>query len=279
MSSTLRTQFINHLTLHRRSPKTKEAYISAVYGLARHYMTSPDKLSDKQIQDYLRYLIEKRKLAWSTCNVVFSGLICFYKNVLNRDKTVFSIPPRPRSKKIPMVLSVEEVQRLLNAAPNLKHRALLMITYSAGLRVAEAVSLKLHHIESDSSRMMIRIENGKGQKDRYTILSPKVLKVLKEYWKEYRPKEWLFFGSNINKPMPIGTARKIYYNAKKKAGITKGRGIHTLRHCFASHMLWNGEDIYTIKRLLGHSSIKTTYKYLHVTRQQIAAVISPLDML
>lgn len=279
MSSPLRTQFINHLTLHRRSPKTKEAYVSAVYGLSRHYMASPDKLSDQQIQDYLRYLIEKRKLAWSTCNVVFSGLICFYKNVLNRDKTVFSIPPRPRSKKIPMVLSVEEVGRLLNATSNLKHRALLMITYSAGLRVSEVVRLKLHHIESDPSRMMIRIENGKGQKDRYTILSQKVLKVLKEYWKEYRPKEWLFFGSNINKPMPIGTAQKIYYNAKKKAGITKGRGIHTLRHCFASHMLWNGEDIYTIKRLLGHSSIKTTYKYLHVTRQQIAAVISPLDML
>jgi len=279
MDTPLRTQFINHLTLQRRSPKTKEAYIGAVYGLAKYYMISPDKLSDNQIQDYLRYLIEKRKLAWSTCNVVFSGLICFYKNVLNRNKTVFSIPPRARSKKIPMVLSVEEVGHLLNSVSNLKHRALLMITYSAGLRVNEVVSLKLHHIESDSSRMMIRIENGKGQKDRYTILSTKVLKVLKEYWEEYRPKEWLFFGSNINKPMPVGTAQKIYYNAKKKAGNTKGRGIHTLRHCFASHMLWNGEDIYTIKRFLGHSSIKTTYKYLHVTRQQIAAVVSPLDML
>jgi len=279
MDSPLRTQFINYLTLQRYSPKTKDAYISAVYGLARHYIISPDKLSDKQIQDYLRYLIEKRKLAWSTCNVVFSGLICFYQNVLNRDKTVFSIPPRPRSKKIPMVLSVEEVQCLLNSVSNLKHRALLMVAYSAGLRVSELVSLKVHHIESDSSRMMIRIENGKGQKDRYTILSTKVLKVLKEYWKEYRPKEWMFFGNDINKPMPIGTAQKIYYNAKKKAGITKGRGIHTLRHCFASHMLWNGENVYTIKRLLGHSSIKTTYKYLHVTRQQIEAVISPLDML
>ena len=115
MDSPLRTQFINYLTLQRYSPKTKDAYISAVYGLARHYIISPDKLSDKQIQDYLRYLIEKRKLAWSTCNVVFSGLICFYQNVLNRDKTVFSIPPRPRSKKIPMVLSVEEVQCLLNS--------------------------------------------------------------------------------------------------------------------------------------------------------------------
>ena len=225
MSSTLRTQFINHLTLHRRSPKTKEAYISAVYGLARHYMTSPDKLFDKQIQDYLRYLIEKRKLAWSTCNVIFSGLICFYKNILNRNKTVFSIPQRPRSKKIPMVLSVEEVRRLLNAVSNFKHRALLMVAYSAGLRVAEVVSLKLHHIESDPSRMMIRIENGKGQKDRYTILSPKVLKVLKEYWKEYRPKEWLFFGSNINKPMLIGTAQKIYYNAKKRPASQKAGGF------------------------------------------------------
>lgn len=278
MSSHLRTQFLNHLTLQRRSPKTKEAYVSAVYGLAGHYMTAPDKLSDKQIQDYLRYLIEKRKLAWSSCNVVFSGLICFYKNVLKRDKTAFSIPPRPRSKKIPMILSVEEVQNLLHSVSNLKHRALLLAVYSAGLRVGEAVRLKPHHIESHPSRMMIRIENGKGRKDRYTILSPKFLKVLKEYWKEYRPKEWLFFGSDLHKPMPESTAQRIYYNAKKKAGITNGRGIHTLRHCFASHLLWQGEDIYTIKRLLGHSSIKTTYKYFHVTPQQIAAVISPLDM-
>jgi len=141
------------------------------------------------------------------------------------------------------------------------------------------VRLKPHHIESDPSRMMIRIENGKGGKDRYTILSPKFLKLLKEYWIEYRPKEWLFFGKNINKPMPTGTAQRIYYNAKKKAGITKGRGIHTLRHCFASHLLWSGQDIHVIKRLLGHGSIKTTFKYFHVTKEQLSKVVSPLDNL
>ena len=178
-----------------------------------------------------------------------------------------------------MILSIEEVQCLLSSVTNLKHHALLLAVYSAGLRVGEVVRLKSHHIESDPTRMLIRVEDGKGRKDRYTVLSQKLLEVLGKYWKEYRPKEWLFFGNDLHKPMPESTAQRIYYNAKKKAGITKGRGIHTLRHCFASHLLWNGEDIYTIKRLLGHTSIKTTYQYLPVTQNQLAAVTSPLDTL
>ncbi len=277
--SELRERFINYMTVRRLAPRTKEAYTNAVHGLSKYYMKSPDQLCNQQIHDYLRYLIEDRKLAWSSCNVVFSGLDCFYSNVLKWEKTQFSIPSRPRSKKIPMILSHEEVAHLLGSVGNLKHHALLMAIYSAGLRVSEAVVLQPVHIESAPTRMMVRVDQGKGRKDRYTLLSQKFLKLLKEYWQEYQPGEWIFFGSNKNKPMPVTTAQRIYYHAKKKAGITKGRGIHTLRHCFASHLLWQGTDIYKIKRLLGHSSIKTTYKYLHVNSEQLAKVKSPLDTL
>ena len=278
MSSQLREEFTNHLILQRYSPKTREAYINAVSGLSLYHMKSPDMLSNDEIQEYLRYLIEVKELAWSSCNVVFSGLNYFYKNIVKWDETRFTIPRRPRIKKIPMILSIEETDLLINVPSNLKHRALLKTVYSAGLRVSEVVRLKPHHIESDPSRMMIRIEQGKGQKDRYTVLSRELLLTLKEYYQECRPWKWLFQGRNHGDPMAVGTAQKIYHDAKKKAGIKKGRGIHTLRHCFASHLLWKGESIYTIKKMLGHSSIKTTVRYLHVTQEQIHAVISPLDM-
>lgn len=176
-----------------------------------------------------------------------------------------------------MILSIEEVDRLINAASNLKHRALLKTVYSAGLRGGEVVRLKPHHIESDPTRMMIRVEQGKGRKDRYTVLSKELLLTLRKYYQECRPWKWLFQGSNHGNPMALSTAQKIYHEAKKKAGIKKNSGINTLRHCFASHLLWAGEDIYTIKKMLGHSSIKTTIRYLHVTQEQIHAVTSPLD--
>jgi site-specific recombinase XerD len=278
MSSQLREEFTNFLILQRYSLKTQEAYLNAVIGLSRYHMKSPDKLSNNEIQEYLRYLIKEKKLAWSTCNVVFSGLKCFYKIIVRWDETHFFIPRRPRIKKIPMVLSIKEVDRLINTPSNLKHRALLKTVYSAGLRVGEVVRLKPHHIESDPTRMMIRVEQGKGRKDRYTILSKELLLTLREYYQECRPWKWLFQGRNHGEPMSQGTAQRIYHDAKKKTGIKRGRGIHTLRHCFASHLLWAGEDIYTIQRLLGHSSIKTTVRYLHVTQEQIHAVVSPLDM-
>ncbi len=279
MTLSLREQFTNHLIFKRYSPKTNEAYIGAVYRLTRHYMKSPDQISDNDIQRYLTSLLKEEKLAWSTCNVIFSGLVCFYSHFLKRTKTGYCIPPRPRIKKIPMVLSCEEVENLLGPISNLKHYALLLTIYSAGLRVSEAVNLRPVHIESDPSRMMIRVEQGKGRKDRYTILSNKLVAVLRDYWVKYQPVEWVFFGQDRSKPMPIGTAQRIYYNAKNKSGTTKGRGIHTLRHCFASHLMWKGTDVHTIKKLLGHTSIKTTYTYLHVNQAQIDKVVSPLELL
>jgi site-specific recombinase XerD len=272
----LRNAFEKHLILQRYSPKTNEAYLHAVKGLAYFFNQSPDKLTDEQIQDYLRYLIEDRKYAWSTCNVTFCGIKCFYDNVLHRS-TELMIPPRPRQKRLPTILSQNEVSKLLNTCTNLKHKALLLTVYSAGLRVSEVVSLQAVHIER--SRRMIRVEQGKGKKDRYTILSGKLLVELENYWREYHPGDWLFFGKDKKKHMPVSTAQQIYYTAKRRAGITKGRGIHTLRHCFATHLMEQGVQPYVIKRMMGHKALATTAGYIHVSNQFLSTVKSPLDNL
>ncbi len=271
----LRRKFENHLILRRYSPKTSTAYINAVKSLAEYYRRSPDRLSDDQVQDYLLYLLKEKRLSWNTCNVHFSGIKYFYTSILQRDINL-SLPPRPRIKKICLALSKEEVRKLIFSCTNLKHRALLLTVYSAGLRVSEVVKLEPSHIER--SRKMLRAEQGKGKKDRYTLLSNQLLNTLEEYWREYRPDKYLFFGKTKSRPMPIETAQQIYYNAKKKAGIKRGKGIHTLRHCFATHLLEHGTSTIEIKRLMGHSSIRTTAKYLHVTNETISKIISPLDM-
>jgi site-specific recombinase XerD len=235
------------------------------------------ELTNDQIQDFLHYNIQERQLSWSSCNVLFCGLKKYYRDFLDRSDKEFSIPPRPRVKQLPMLLSRDEVTRILTTKSNIKHRALLTTVYGSGLRVSEVVRLRPEHIESD--RMMIRVEQGKGRKDRYTVLSQNCLDLLREYWRICQPGEWLFFGRDKTKPMSIGTAQHIYYQAKKKAGVTKGRGIHTLRHCFASHLLEDGAELYVIKRWLGHTSIKTTCTYLHLSPDYLAKITSPLDLL
>lgn len=275
--SKLRQDFINYMTLRRFSENTVRAYVQAVRGLAVFYQRPPDQLTPEQVQAYLLHLLNERKLAWSSCNIAAAALCSFYTNVLHRQHTEFDIPSRPRQRRLPSVHSEEEVWRLLNSVANLKHRALLMTIYGGGLRVSEAVHLKPHHVESQ--RMLIRIEQGKGGKDRSTILPQRLLDELRQYWRVYRPDPWLFSGQNPEKPMTRSSAHRIYHQAKKAAGITTGRGIHTLRHCFATHLLDQGTDIYTIKEMLGHSSVKTTTKYIHISQQRIASVKSPLDTL
>jgi len=269
--------FTNYLYLQRVAKKTRLAYLQAVKGLTRYCKQPADQLTNDQIQAYLLYCIKERKLAWATCNVIFSGLKRYYHGFLGRDDTGFSIPPRPRSHQLPMLLSRDEVSRILNAPDNLKHRALLGIIYGSGLRVSEAVRLRAEHI--DSKRMLVRVEQSKGRKDRYTILSKSCLEMLRDYWRTYQPRTWLFFAKDKNKPMPAETAQKVYTLAKHKAGVTRGRGIHTLRHCFASHALEQGVQLFIIKRWLGHTSIKTTCLYLHASPEMLLNVSSPLDSL
>jgi len=276
MKGNTQKSFANFLCLHRVALKTKQAYLHAVADLSAFHQKPADILNNDEIQDYLIYCIQDRQLSWSSCNVLFCGLKKYYQGFLGRDDSQFSLPPRPRVKKLPMLLSREEVGLLLQASASLKHRALLTTIYGSGLRVSEAVSLRPEHIES--KRMMLRIEQGKGRKDRYTILSRTCLELLRQYWREYQPGRWLFFGCDKNRPMPVESAQKIYYRAKEKAGIARGKGIHTLRHCFASHALEQGIQLFVLKRWLGHTSIKTTCVYLHTTEEHWSRLVSPLDM-
>jgi len=218
MASELRNRFNEFLILHRKAPKTRKAYLWAVSALAAYYRRSPDRLDAGEIQGYLRYLIEEKKLAWSTCNVALSALVCFYRDFLKRDEIWLSIPRRTRERRLPTILSVEEVRRLLAAvADNPKRHALLMTAYCAGLRVSEVVRLKPGDIESSPSRMLIRVEQGKGKKDRYTILTSDCLATLRNYYKSCRPTgAWLFPGREAGHWLSISTAQKIYDAAKKK---------------------------------------------------------------
>lgn len=215
MSSKLKTQFINHMILHRYSKHTIRNYVRVISDLAKFHNKSPDQLNNEQIQEYLLYLLKVRKLGWGTCNNYYAGLACLYKQVLKRGKTTFTLPPRPRIKKLPHILSVEEVKRLFESAVNLKHRVLLKTIYSAGLRTGEAIRLEPRHIESDSSRMMIRVEQAKGRKDRYTLLSKHLLDELRVYWQKYKPAKWLFSGSH-GRHLSYAGARLAYVKAKKK---------------------------------------------------------------
>jgi len=273
----LRAQMIRDMQLQRLAPKTQKAYVAAVAGLAKFYQCSPDRLRPEQIRTYLHHLLVERRLAWSSCNQAAAGLKFFYTKTLNWDVLHLDLPPRTGRSQLPRVLSIEELQRLFTQAKNPRHRVLLMTTYAAGLRVSEVVRLKLTDIESD--RMLIRIEQGKGRKDRYSLLSTRLLTELRAYWQLYRPAPWLFTGRDPHTPLPIGTAQKIYYHAKRRAEITHGQGIHTLRHCFATHLLEAGVDVRTIQMLLGHRSLDTTTRYLRITRQHLATLRSPFDLL
>jgi integrase/recombinase XerD len=275
MASELKKKFENYLIVQRKAPKTQQAYLSFVKGIANYFNRSPDQLTSEQIQDYLAHLITERKLSWKTCNVAFCALQCFYVRFLKRGTLEVNIPPRPRQRKLPKIFSKAEVANLMENAKDLRHRALLMMVYGSGLRVSEVVKLKSEHI--DSERMLVRVEQSKGRKDRYTLLSHKALEVLRIYFKYYKPTTYLFVGQEKSKPMPIATAQRMYTYAKQKAGLTTGQGIHTLRHCFATHLLMHGVDIQLIKEFLGHNQLETTLVYLHMVPDRIAKVKSPLD--
>lgn len=217
MGSTIREKFVEHMDFFGLSKQTQRGYISGVRCLANHYNLSPEKLTDDQVRAYFRHLLLKRKLAWSSCKTYLAGITYFYRHICNREvDDRFGLPPRPRSRKLPAVLSMEEVSRLLSCIDNLKHRVLLKTIYSAGLRVGEAIRLKPEHIESDPSRMVIRVEQGKGRKDRFTILSEKLLTELRAYWRKYSPEHWLFPGQKPNSHISSVAISKILYAAKKK---------------------------------------------------------------
>ena len=203
----LRQSMINDMKLREFSIRTQQSYVDAVAGLAKFYNKSPDRLNEEKVQAYLLHLMEERKLSWSSCNVAISGIRFFYGQTLGNDSMCLAIPPRKKITRLPEILSTEELGHLFACASNLKHRMLLMATYAGGLRVSEVVRLKVTDIHSE--RMMIRVEQGKGRKDRYTILSKRLINELRFYWKMYRPPVWLFPSKDPNKPIHIATAQSV----------------------------------------------------------------------
>jgi integrase/recombinase XerD len=273
----LREQLIRELQLRRYSPSTQKHYVSAVRGLAAYYRLAPDRLSPQQVQDYLLYLMQERQLEWNSVNGIVSGLKFFYGQTIKRPDIVLSIPQRRTPRRLPEIFSSLELQRLFVAARSSRERVLLMTTYAAGLRIGEVVRLQIRDI--DGQRRMLRVRSGKRDKDRYTLLSPRLLQELRAYWRIERPPLWLFPRHDPQQHFSIYTARRIFERAKRQAGITKGGSIHILRHSFATHLLEAGVDLRTIQLLLGHSSIRSTAWYLHLTRKTLDATQSPLDLL
>jgi site-specific recombinase XerD len=224
----LRQQMENDMVLRGMAVRTRQSYLEAVWGLAKFYRRSPDAISVEEVQSYLLHLLRERGLSYSTCNLVTNGLRFFYRITLGQSETEFCLPRPKVPQRLPEILSREEIEQLFAVTTNLKHRVLLMTTYSAGLRVSEVARLKV--CDMDSQRMTLRVDQGKGAKDRYTLLSKRLLSELRRYWQAYRPREWLFPLRDGRGPIDPRSAQKIYYHAKEKAGIRKRCGIHGLRH-------------------------------------------------
>jgi integrase/recombinase XerD len=273
----LRDRMIRELQLRRYAPTTQKAYLEAVVGLTKHFGIAPDQLTPHQVQDYLLYLMTERHLQWNTVNTIASGLTFFFTQTVHRPEIALAMPMRRTPRTLPEILSAAELEALFAATADRQHRALLMTTYAGGFRVSEVVRLRPADI--DSQRMMIRVIRGKRARDRYTLLSPRLLEEVRAYWQAFRPTTWLFPGRHPDRPFNDDKARAVFNQAKAQAGIRKAGSIHVLRHCFATHRLEAGVDLRTIQILMGHSSITPTAWYLHLTRKTLERTRSPLDLL
>jgi integrase/recombinase XerD len=276
--SALRKRMEADMLLRGLALRTRQTCIESVAKFAKYYGRTPEQISEAEVERYLLYLLQERKLAHSSCNIVASALQFLYRVTLKHREAEFDLPRPKLPQRLPQILSREEVAAIFEHVANLKHQAFLMTTYAAGLRLLEACHLKVADIDSD--RMTIRVEQGKGAKDRYTLLSPGLLKELRRYWIAQRPKLWLFPSPrDPDHPMLPKSADRIYRGAKDRAGITKQGGIHALRHAFATHLLEAGTDVHTIQRLLGHGSLSTTARYFHLAQKHLSGTASPLDLL
>ena len=275
--SELRERMKMDMELRGYSPVTIKSHISNVSNFAKFYNKSPELLREKEIRDYLHYCIMEKKLSEGSVNSINSSLKFFYTKTLNRYWNMDKIARIKEPKRLPAVLSPEEVKSIFEVTENLKHKVILMTVYSAGLRVSEVCNLKITDI--DSKNMQILIREGKGKKDRYSLLSKANLEILREYWRRYHPTEYLFSGNGRTDSISPRSVQKMLEKSIKKTKITKHVTVHTLRHSFATHLLDAGTDICYIQRLLGHSRITTTTIYLHLRRMDLLNIKSPLDTL
>ncbi len=272
----LRKQMIKDMTVRGLAENTRKSYLNSVSSLARHYGRSPDRISAQEVQDYLLFLHEDRGLTWQTCNCARHAINFFYRITLGLPEQHFYLPGAKTPSTLPEILNHDELVRLFSVTANLKHRSVLMTAYAAGLRASELGRLRITDI--DSQRMCLRVDQGKGNKDRSVPLSPRLLVELRAYWRRVRPENWLFPGA-YNHPMSRRGTAYIYSRAKAKAGIDKPGGIHTLRHAYATNLLEAGVELHIIQRRLGHSSIRSTLRYLRLAHEKTSATPSPLDLL
>ncbi len=273
----LTDQMQEDLQLRGITAKTQKIYLREVENFVKYFDKAPENLGEEELREYLLYLLNDRNLSQGTFRFYVAGLKFFYRTTLKREEVVANIQYPKRKKTLPIVLDLSEVEALFSVTENIKHKAILMITYSAGLRISEASRLKVTDI--DSKRMMVRVEQGKRNKDRYTILSQTALECLRQYWRKYRPKEWLFEGTKKDTHITISSITQIFQKAKKRAGITKPASVHSLRHAFATHLIEAGTSLHHVQLLLGHRSPTTTTVYLHVSKLNLSQVTSPLDKL
>jgi len=274
--SPLRRRMIDDMSLRNLSPATQRSYLHAVTKFSLYFGRPPDQLGLEEVRAFQVHLVSQGT-SWPALNQTVCALRFFYGVTLDRDEIPERIAYARTPRKLPVILSADEVVRFLEAVPSLKARAALTTAYAAGLRASEAVSLKVADI--DSGRMVIQVRHGKGAKDRTVMLSPQLLMILRTYWRLARPKEWLFPGRSPDRPIDVQVLHAACRSATKAAGLVKRVSVHTLRHSFATHLLESGVDIRIIQVLLGHNNLSTTARYTHVAATTIAKTQSPLDRL
>lgn len=274
--SPLRRRMVEDMTVRNLSPATQQSYIYAVAKFSRHFARSPERLGVEHVRAYQVHLAALKR-SWSHINQVSCALRFFYGVTLGRREAFERIVSAREPSKLPVVLSADEVVQFLEAVPGLRNRAALTTAYGAGLRVAEVARLEVADIDSD--RMVIRIEHGKGGKDRYAMLSAQLLQILRAYWRIARPGHWLFPGRDNGQPVNVATLQAACRRATREAGLSKRVTVHTLRHSFATHLLEAGTDIRIIQVVLGHARLTTTARYTQVATSVIAGTASPLDRL
>lgn len=257
----LREKMIDAMRLRGFSPRTHKSYLSAVSQLARYYHQPPDRLTTDQLQDFFLYLVKQRKLSAASCRLYLNGIRFFYLQVLQWPSMAVTLTVPKRPQRIPELLARDEVSRIFTACKNPKHRMMLITCYGCGLRVSELVSLKVGHI--DRERRLLRIEQGKGGKDRLVPLSDGLLQHLRTYWRLYHPLHYLFAGCRPDVPLSVTTAQKAFQWSKRRAGIEKIGGIHSLRHAYATHLLEGGLPVQQLQHLLGHQNLQSTLRYVH----------------
>jgi len=274
----LRQRMTEDMRVRNLSPCTQTSYVQQVSLLARHFDRSPEELGPEDIRAYQVHLTNEKKLAPSSVPIAVATLRFLYKVSLKKDWTVEEVIPAPKKPQtLPIVLSPEEVLQFLGCLTNTRHHAIFTTCYAAGLRISEAIHLKPTDI--DSRRMVIRVEQGKGRKDRYVMLSPRLLETLRAYWRAVRPKGWLFEGDVAGQPISVSAVESACQTARRRSGLRKPITPHSFRHAFAVHLLESGTDIRTIQLLLGHRSLATTARYLRIATTKVCSTSSPLDLL